>query len=95
MEIKNAYTQKMMAQLKEWDAEINLLDAKLENVAADQKIKLSDELKDLRAKQHAASEKIAELEKASGDAWEQVKGTTDKVWDDLKNGLVNVRSKFK
>ncbi|MDP1558184.1 MAG: hypothetical protein Q8L82_04630 [Nitrosomonas sp.] len=95
MEIKNAYIQKMMAQLKEWNAEINLLEAKLENVAADLKIKRSDELKELRTKQQAASEKIKELEKASGDAWEQVKETTDEVWDELKTGLAHVRSKFK
>ena len=35
MEIQEAYKQKMSAQLKEWDAQINLLEAKMENVGAD------------------------------------------------------------
>ena len=35
MEIKDAYKQKMAAQLKEWSAQINLLEAKLENAGAD------------------------------------------------------------
>jgi hypothetical protein len=44
MEIKDAYKQKMSAQLKEWNAQINLLEAKIENAGADMKVKSSDVL---------------------------------------------------
>ena len=95
MEIKDAYKQKMAAQLKEWRAQINLLEAKVESAGADLKIKRAEELQALRAKQDAASEKMKELEKASGEAWEQVKETADKIWDDLKSGVADAHSKFK
>lgn len=95
MEIQNAYQQKMSAQLNEWGAQIDLLEAKMENVGADMRIKRAEELQELRAKQHAASEKIKELGKASGEAWEQVKVTADKIWDDLKVGVTEAHSKFK
>lgn len=95
MEIQDAYKQKMAAQLKEWDAQINLLEAKMENVGADMKVKRARELHELRAKQQAASEKMKELGKASGEAWEQVKETADKIWDDLKIGVADAHSKFK
>lgn len=95
MEIKNAYKQKMEAQLKEWSAQINLLEAKLENVGADMKVKRAEEIKALRGKQHAASEQLKELEKASADAWENVKETADKIWLDLKAGVTAAHSKFK
>mgnify|MGYP001571130324 CR=1 FL=1 len=95
MEIQNAYKQKMAAQLKEWSAQINLLEAKLENVGADMRVKRAEELHKLRAKQRAASEKMEELEKASGEAWEQVKETADKIWEDLKTGVADAHSKFK
>lgn len=95
MELQDAYKQKMAAQLKEWDAQINLLEAKMENVGADMKVKRAKELHELRAKQQAASEKMKELEKASGEAWEQVKVTADKIWDDLKSGVADAHSKFK
>jgi len=95
MEIQNAYQQKMSAQLKEWGAQINLLEAKMENVGADMRVKRAEELQELRAKQHAASEKMKELGKASGEAWEQVKVTADKIWDDLKVGVTEAHSKFK
>ena len=85
----------MAAHLKEWGAQIDLLEAKLENVGADMKVKRAEELHELRAKQRAASEKMKELGKASGDAWEQVKETSDQIWDDLKAGVAVAHSKFK
>jgi len=95
MGIQDAYKQKMAAQLKEWGAQIDLLEAKAENVGADMKLKRAEALHELRAKQHAASEKMKELEKASGEAWEQVKETADKIWEDLKTAVADVHSKFK
>ncbi|MDD2915204.1 MAG: hypothetical protein PHP70_07790 [Gallionella sp.] len=95
MEIQDAYKQKMAAQLNEWGAQIDLLEAKMENIGADMRIKRAEELHELRAKQHAASEKINELGKASGEAWEQVKVTADKIWDDLKTGVADAHAKFK
>ena len=95
MEIKDAYKQKMAAQLKEWTAQINLLEAKVGNAGADIKVKRAKQLHELRAKQRAASDKMKELEKASGEAWEQVKKTADKLWDDLKTGIADAHSKFK
>lgn len=95
MEINDAYKQKMAAQLKEWGAQIDLLEAKMENVGADIRVKNADALKELRAKQSAASEKMKELEKSSGEAWEQIKETADKIWGDLKAGIADAHSKFK
>lgn len=95
MDIKDAYKQKMAAQLKEWTAQINLLEAKIENAGADIKVKSTDVLKELKIKQRAASEKMKELEKASEQAWGQVKDTADKLWDDLKAGVADAHSKFK
>jgi hypothetical protein len=95
MNIQEAYKQKKAAQLKEWGAQINLLEAKAENLGADIKIKHAKVMQELRAKQHSASTKMEELGKASGEAWEQVKTTADKVWDDLKNGMADAHSKFK
>jgi hypothetical protein len=65
------------------------------NVAADVKLKYAEEINALRGKQHAAAEKMKELKDASDDAWETVKETADKVWNDLSDGLTSTVSKFK
>jgi hypothetical protein len=95
MELHNAYKQKLGAQLNEWSAQINLLEAKMDNVAAEMRIMRAEDIHALRAKQHAAADKMKELGKASGEAWDQVKLTADKIWDDLKTGLTDAQKKFK
>ncbi len=95
MKVHDAYKEKMAAQLKEWNAQINLLEAKVENASAEMKLKRAEALRDLRARQGRASEKMKELEKASGEAWDQVKATADTIWDELKTGIAAAQSKFK
>ncbi len=95
MELQNAYRQKMAAQLKEWGAQINLLEARVENAGADARIKGAEELDRLRAKQRAASAKMTELEKAGGEAWEQLKETAETIWADLRTGIADAQARFK
>lgn len=95
MEIKEAYKQKMAAQLKEWNAQISLLEARAENAGADMAVKRAEMLRELRAKHSAAAEKMQELEKSTGEAWGRVKDTADKIWEDLKAGVADAHSKFK
>lgn len=95
MELQEAYKQKMAAQLKEWGAQIDLFAAKAANAGADLKVRHAEQLDELRAKQRTASKKLVDLEKASGEAWEQVKTTADKVWEDLKTGMADARTKFR
>ncbi len=95
MDIKEAYKQKMEAQLKEWNAHINLLEAKAENAGADLKVKYASELNELKTKQQNASKKLEALGEASGEAWEKVKESADHVWDDLKASLARAQARFK
>ena len=95
MEMQEAYKKKMEAQLKEWSAQIDLLEAKMENTGADLSVKRASALQELRTKQRAASEKMLELEKSTGAAWMQVKEAADKIWEDLKSGVADAHAKFK
>lgn len=95
MEIQEAYKQKRATQLKEWTAQINLLEARIENAGAEMAVKRAEALQELRARQRVASEKMLELEKSTGEAWGQVKEAADKIWDDLKKGVADAHSKFK
>ncbi|MEO8342429.1 MAG: hypothetical protein ABI536_01310 [Gallionella sp.] len=88
MEIQDEYKQKMAAQLQEWSAQINLLEANMKN-------KCAAELHDVRVKQRAAFGKMKELRDARGEAWEHVKDNADKIWEDLKAGVAEAHSKFK
>jgi hypothetical protein len=95
MKTKEEYIDGLAAELKEWSAEIDVLNAKAEHAAEDVKSKYHLEIEALRAKECAAHEKIEELKSSSGDAWEALKVTADHVWQDLRTGLASVVSKFK
>ena len=95
MKIKDAYNERMAAQLKVWGAQINVLEAKAKRAGTHIRFKCDEEIRDLRAKQYTATEKMQELEKSSGEAWAQIKETADTVWLDLKTGLAAAHAKFK
>jgi len=95
MNDKTTYRDQLAAQLKEWSAEIDVLEARICKLGADMKLKHAEEIRDLRVKQQAASGKLEELGKASGEAWVQVKNTADNVWEELKTGVAATRAKFK
>ncbi|MDA8060181.1 MAG: hypothetical protein M0Z37_07530 [Nitrospiraceae bacterium] len=95
MDSKEAYKQKLNAQMKEWGAQINLLNAKIENKGADMRIKYAKELDAVKAKQEEVLQKIKELDEATGENWEKVKNTADQILDDLKTGLNNALSRLK
>lgn len=95
MEIRDAYKQKMGAQLKEWSAQINLLEARMDNVGAEMRVKRAEQLHELRNKQQVAAAKMHELGRSTGEAWDQMTLTADKMWDDLRAGLADAHAKFK
>ena len=73
MKIQEAYNEKMAAQLKVWGAQINVIEAKAARAGVHIRFKYDEEIRGLRAKQNAATEKMRELDKASGEAWTQIK----------------------
>lgn len=95
MEVEQAYKLKRSAQLKEWGAQLDLLEAKAENAGADIKVKHAVALDELRRKQRTAAWKMQELERASGEAWTDIKQTADRIWEDLKASMAEVQAKFK
>ena len=94
MEIQSLYKHRRTAELEEWGTQINLLEARLENMEAHIMSGYVEQFNELRAKQRAALEKLKELGHDRGTSWVRVKATADEIWDDLKNGLAETRSKF-
>ena len=92
---RKAYEEKLDAQLKEWNAQIALLKAKVENAKADAKIDHYKTIETLQAKQDAARTKLQELRSAGDDAWEDLKTGAENVWIELKTAFQSAASRFK
>lgn len=95
MKDQETYRAKMAAQLQEWGDQIDVLEARAERAGAELKVKTAESMHDLRNKQRAATAKLSELNTETGEAWDTLKLSADKLWDDIKIGLSTARDKFR
>ena len=77
MSMKEAYEKKLEAQLNEWSAQIDKLKAQAELAEADAQIQYQKQVKELRAMQDEAEQKLRELQKSSDTAWQDLKAGMD------------------
>ncbi|MGZ5096286.1 MAG: sll1863 family stress response protein [Burkholderiales bacterium] len=95
MATKEAYQQKLAAQLKEWDAKLAQLSAKAQKATAEARIKYENELESLKGRRAAAHKTFEELGKRSENAWEDMKGGAEKIWDEMNKAIERAAARFK
>lgn len=95
MGMKEAYQQKIRAQLDKWSAEIEKLKAGAENTDADTRIKYQKKIQELRTMQEKAEKKLDELKESRGEAWEDLKSGIEEAKDALGKALQSAKSRFK
>jgi chromosome segregation ATPase len=95
MASRQAYVQKLNAQLKEWDAKLDQLSAKAQKATADARINYENELESLRARRAVANRKLEELGQRGESAWEDMKDGVEKVWDEMGKAMEKVAARFK
>lgn len=94
MSTKQAYKQKLDAQMNEWRAEIDKLRAKFNKADADTKIETEKEIGQLEARFEAAKAKMRELSDAGDEAWESLRKGIDSSFDSMKSAFQEAKAKF-
>jgi len=92
---RKAYEEKFDAQLQEWNAQIDLLNAKAAKVKAEAKIEYYKTIEDLQHKRDTAKARLQELKSAGPGAWEDLKTGSENAWAEVKTGFHEALSKFK
>ena len=95
MENRKDYIDKMAARLKEWDTEVQKLEAKAETAKADVKASYNQQINELRLKKEEAQQKLKKIQDAGEDAWEELKDGAEKSWKIFEDSLKNAWGKFK
>ncbi len=95
MGLKEAYQEKMEAQVKEWSAKLQEMKAKADQATADAKIEMYKHIDELRAKKEAAQHKLNEIKGASAESWEALKAGSEKTLEDLKQTWASMKAKFR
>ncbi len=95
MDEKQLYEQKLQAQLDEWKADIDKLKAKADGARADAQLELKRQIDELELKLQDGRSRLAELSKASGEAWVTLREGMESAWESLSTAMSEAASKFK
>jgi hypothetical protein len=95
MTTKQAFQQKLEAQLKEWDSKLAVLTAKAQGAKAKIREKIESEIVVLSNKRTAAQTTLRELRQRTEGAWEDLKTGAEKTWEEMHEALDRVISRFK
>jgi len=80
---REAYQQKMEAQLKEWGARIDTLKARAEKATADARSELHKKIDALGDLESRARKQLEKVRGASKEAWQDVKGGLEDAWNQI------------
>ena len=94
MSTRDAYVQKLKAQIDEWNADITKLEAKAGQASADLKIKYEQGVDALRAERDALDEKLKQIHAATDDAWEEARGGAEDLWERSKAAVAAAKAAF-
>ncbi len=94
MSKREAYEDKLRAQLDEWKAEIDKLEAKAKKATADLKIKYDKQIQELKDDRNSLKYKLSIIHEIGEDEWEEFKEDVDKIQSVLKKELEQLREKF-
>lgn len=92
---KKLYEQKIAAQLAEWRADIDKLQAKAKGASADARLKYAKQIDKLEVKYSEGRSKLKEIAESTEEAWESLKDGADSLWDTMKSTFAEIKGKFK
>src|SRR5437879_5512158 len=72
MSKKDEYFTMMESEIKKWDAEVDKLRAKSDQLSAEARAKYDEQIKAMRASRDAANRKLQEIRAASESAWQHM-----------------------
>ena len=93
MENLREYIDKLAARLKELDGEIKKLDKIAEKAVEEMKSEYHQQIEDLFLKKAKVQDQADKLQKASGNAWEDLKAGTELSWEVFQDSVENMRKK--
>lgn len=94
METKEAYRQKLEAELELIHAKILEFRAMAKVAVADAKIQALNTIETLDKKYEATKARLGDLNQASEDAWDAMKSGVEKAWGDLRTAFGDAKERF-
>lgn len=87
MDTKENYMQKIDSQIKEVDAKIDLLNAKLQGMEADRKMAYQDDYDRLFREKEDLKNEMAIMESSDESTWEETKDVFEDKWEKFRSSV--------
>ena len=84
---REAYQERLEAQVEKWQARIDMLKAKADAAKADAKIDLYEQIEELEKMQADARNKLEQLRSATEDSWEDMREGFEDAWQELAGAM--------
>ncbi len=94
MNKKDAYVEKLKAQLDLWKADIDKLEAKARKATADAKVMYEEQIGELRSKWDTTKDKLMDIENEEEHEWEDLKKEVDKLGESFFEEYKRLRKKI-
>lgn len=91
---RSDYLSRAQSDLNQLDQQVNDLKAKADRAQGNAKAELNAELVQLRNKQAAAHQRIAQIKAASEDSWQTLQAGADAALNDLKTACDQAAARF-
>lgn len=91
---RDAYKQKLEAEIDLILAKILEFKAKAKIAVADARIQATSTIQGLEQRLDVTKERLSELNSASDDAWESVKSGVEKAWGELRDAFTEAKERF-
>ncbi len=95
MSDREIYVEKAKAQLEQWNAEIDKLQAKAREANADAKKQYEDHLAEMKRNRDAAEEKLREMRTASEESWKDMQAGFESAWKSMQDSVDKAMSRFR
>ncbi|NGP88672.1 hypothetical protein [Fodinibius halophilus] len=91
MATREEYINKLENKLREWNTQIDELQAKANKESQDLKATLEERIEVLSKKREALKLKLNQIKDSGDKTFEDIKSDTEQLWGDVKKGISEIR----
>lgn len=93
VDAKQAYLDKMNAQLAEWRGKIDVVKARIDKGSAQARIGYHEQLESWKKKEPIFKSKLKEIRAVGADGFEAIKSGAETVWGELNAIITSLQEK--
>ncbi|WGH78245.1 sll1863 family stress response protein [Jannaschia ovalis] len=95
MMTREEYLEKARTQVRDWNAEIEKMQARMREAEAEAKTRFETNLAEMRKRRDEAEVQVKKMEKAGDQAWDDLRAGFEKSWDDMQSAFRTAMGRFK